>query len=197
MKRTALALAALVALTPLAAPADNLYQPAPPPAGPGHPLSLGPDHRAQQVGDLVYIVFDFNDANSHVNNYSSQKQFALSGGNGSGIFNLPLARLNSSVSGSSNTQTQQAANGQDSFTSTMMATVTDVLPSGALEIQGDQGVIINGREQTLHITGYIRPQDIDFTDAVLSSRVANVKATFKGDDQRHKSWIQQILSWLF
>ena len=197
MKRTALALATLVMLTPLAAPADNLYEAAPPPAGPGHPLRLGPDHRAQQVGDLVYIVFDFNDANSHTNNYSSQKQFALSGGNGTGVFNLPLVRLSSSVNGSSSTQTQQAANGQDSFTSTMMATVTDVLPSGALEIQGDQGVVINGREQTLHITGYVRPQDIDFTDAVLSSRVANVKATFKGDDQRHKSWIQQILSWLF
>jgi flagellar L-ring protein precursor FlgH len=195
--RTAFALVALVALTSVAAQADSLYQAAPPPAGPGHPLRLGPDHRAQQIGDLVYIQFDFNDANSHTNNYTSSKQFNLSGGNGQGIFNLPLVRLGSSVNGSSSSQTQQQANGQDSFVSTMMATVTNVMPSGTLEIQGDQGVVINGREQTLHITGYVRPEDIDQTDAILSSRVADVKATFKGDDQKNKGLLSRILSWLF
>ena len=79
----------------------------------------------------------------------------------------------------------------------MMATVTDVLPSGALALAGDQGVVVNGRRQTLHITGYIRPEDLDQTDAVLSSRVANVQATFYGDNQKHKGIIQQILNFLF
>ena len=66
--RTAIALFSILALAPVMASADSLYQAAPPPAGPGHPLRLGPDHRAQQIGDLVYIRFDFNDANQHTNN---------------------------------------------------------------------------------------------------------------------------------
>ncbi|HUN28312.1 MAG TPA: flagellar basal body L-ring protein FlgH [Alphaproteobacteria bacterium] len=197
MTRIALALAALLALAPVAAAADSLYQPAPPPAAPGHPLQLMNDHRAGQIGDLVYVQFDIADANSHTNDYSSNKQASLNGGSGSGIFNLPLVRLNNSVSGQSTTTTAQTATGADSFTATMMATVTGVMPSGALQISGDQGMTINGRAQTLHITGTVRPEDIDSTDTVLASRVANVQAAFKGDDQKNKGLLARIMSWLF
>ena len=61
MIKRAVALLAVLAMAPLAAQADTLYQAAPPPAGPGHPIRLMSDHRASQVGDLCYIVFDFND----------------------------------------------------------------------------------------------------------------------------------------
>jgi len=56
---------------------------------------------------------------------------------------------------------------------------------------------INGRAQTLHITGTIRPEDIDSTDTVLASRVANVQGAFKGDDLKNKGLLSRILSWLF
>jgi flagellar L-ring protein FlgH len=198
MKRTLLAALALTALvSPIAASADSLYQAAPPPAAPGHPLSLMNDHRASQVGDLVYVQFDLADANSHTNDYSSQKSASASGGSGTGIFNLPLVRLNNSVSGQTAASVAQSAGGADSFTSTMMATVTGVLPSGALQISGDQGMSVNGRQQTLHITGMIRPEDIDNTDTVLASRVANVQASFKGDDQKNEGLLARIISWLF
>ncbi|MEO9170396.1 MAG: flagellar basal body L-ring protein FlgH [Candidatus Baltobacteraceae bacterium] len=197
MIKQAAILAALVALAPVAASADTLYQAAPPPAGPGHPLRLGPDHRAAQIGDLVYVQFDFNDANTHSNNYSSNKQFNLAGGQGTGAFNVLLLHNANTVNGASTTSTAQSATGADSFTSTMMATVTNVLPSGSLEISGDQGVVINGREQALHITGTVRPEDIDASDAVLSSRVANVHADFKGNDQKNKGLLSRILGWLF
>ena len=195
--RTVVALFAILVLAPLAASADTLYVAAPPPAGPGHPLRLGPDHRAQQIGDLVYVQFDFNDANAHTNNYNSAKSSALNTTGGFGNFNIGLLKNTSGLGGSSQTQTTQSATGADSFVSTMMATVTNVLPSGTLEIAGDQGVVINGRQQTLHITGYIRPEDIDSSDAILSSRVANVRATFKGDDQKNKGLLSRIMSWLF
>lgn len=197
MIKYAATLLAMLALAPATALADTLYQAAPPPAGPGHPLRLGPDHRAQQIGDLVYVQFDFNDANVHSNNYSSNKQFNISGGSGQGAFNVLLLHNANSLAGASTTSTAQSASGADSFTSTMMATVINVLPSGALEISGDQGVSINGRDQSLHITGTIRPEDIDSTDAVLSSRVANVHADFKGDDLKNKGLLSRILHWLF
>jgi flagellar L-ring protein FlgH len=196
MMRTLLA-AALLALVPATALADTLYQAPPPPAAPGHPLSMMDDHRAQQVGDLVYVQFDIANTNSEVNNYTSSKSASMSGGNGTGIFNLPLVRLNNSVSGQSASGTAQTATGSNSFTATMMATVTSVLPSGALEISGDQSMTVNGQLQTLHITGTVRPMDIDNTDTVLASHVANVQATFKGNDQKNKGLLARIISWLF
>jgi flagellar L-ring protein precursor FlgH len=197
MMRKLLVVFVLLALAPIAATADTLYQAAPPPVAPGHPLSLMDDHRAAQTGDLVYVQFDIADANSHTNNYSSTKSATIGGGNGTGIFGVPLVRLNNSVSGATAASVAQSASGADAFTATMMATVTEVLPSGALQISGDQGMTINGRQQTLHITGTIRPQDIDNTDTVLASRVANVTGTFKGDDQKNKGLLSRILSWLF
>jgi flagellar L-ring protein precursor FlgH len=188
---------AIVAFAPIGAMADTLYQAAPPPAGPGHPLRLGPDHRAQQIGDLVYVQFDFNDSNSHSNNYSSNKSFNTSYAGGTGNFAISLLRNVSSIAGSSQTSTAQAASGADSFISTMMTTVTNVLPSGAMEIAGDQDVNINGRKQTLHITGVIRQEDISSGDAILASRVADVHAEFKGNDLKDKGLLSKILSWLF
>ena len=195
--RPMLVLVAMLAVTPLTAAADTLYQAAPPPAGPGHPFSLMNDHRASQVGDLVFVQFDIANTNSEVNDYSSNKQSSVSGGNGTGIFNLPLVRLNNSVAGTSTTSTTQTATGANAFTATMMATVTGVLPSGALQIAGDQSLSVNGQAQTLHITGTVRVEDIDNLDTVLASHVANVQAAFKGNDQKNKGLLARVLSWLF
>ncbi len=195
--RRAVAIIAMFVLAPVTATADTLYQAAPAPAAPGHPLRLGPDHRAQQIGDLVYVQFDFNDLNSHTNNYSSDKQFNTSLSGGTGNFMVALLKNTSNIGGASTTSTAQSASGADSFISTMMTTVTNVLPSGAMEIAGDQDVNINGRKQTLHITGVIRPEDLAQDDSVLASRVANVHAEFKGNDLKAKGLLSRILSWLF
>lgn len=196
MKLAALAIAALFVL-PTAATADTLYQAAPPPAGPGHPLRLGADHRAQQIGDLVYIVFDFASSNSNVSNYSGSKQFNASMAAGSGNLGFSLLRNGAGLSGGSGSQAAKAANGSTSFVSTMMAMVTDVSPDGTLQVQGDQNVVVNGQHETLHITGLVRPEDIDSSDAVPSSRVADVKAVFKNDDQKSKGLLQRIVDFLF
>jgi flagellar L-ring protein FlgH len=195
--RRAIALMAILSLAPVAATADTLYQAAPAPAGPGHPLSLTADPRARQIGDLVYVLFDFNDANSHTNNSASNKQFNLAYAGGSGNFNIGLIKNASTLGGQATSSVAQSASGADSFVSTMMTTVTDVLPSGAMVISGDQDVNVNGRKQTLHITGTIRPQDITQSDQILASRVANVHAEFKGNDVKDKGLLSRILSWLF
>ncbi len=76
MIKSSLVVAALLALAVPAA-ADTLYVAGPPPAAPGHPMHLGADHRATQVGDLVHIVFNFNgsannsDAATTTNTYSN------------------------------------------------------------------------------------------------------------------------------
>jgi len=59
IKQASLIAAAVLALAGPAA-ADTLYVAGPPAAAPGHPMHLGADHRASQVGDLVHIVFNFN-----------------------------------------------------------------------------------------------------------------------------------------
>lgn len=206
MRRSSYARAAALAAAfcaPLLAPAapaaaDTLYQAAPPPAAPGHPMHLGADHKAQQVGDLVQVVFNFN-VNSTSSDVSSvNNSYNLGLGQGTGLANVSLLRLGAGLQGGRQTQSAKTQSGQNTFVSTMEAQVTDVLPSGALRIAGDQLLSVNGERQTLHITGLVRPEDIDGTDSVLSTRVANVQAAFSGNFQaKHKGLLQKVLDFLF
>ncbi len=198
--RCALALAAL--LLPVSALADTLYVAMPPPAAPGHPLRLGPDHRASQVGDLVHVQFNFAVQSFSSDISSDSKQLSVGSSSGtsstSGPSILGFIRLPSSIGGQTSTQSSKTENGQTTFASDLEATVIGVLPSGALEIAGDQKMVVNGQNQTLHITGYVRPEDIDTTDTVLSSRVADAQGSFSGNFQeKNVGIIRKILNWLF
>lgn len=202
MKHLLLALGLFV--FPAAATADTLYVAAPPPVGAGHPLRLGPDHRASQPGDLLHIAFNFAVQSNSSDVSTSQKQFNAGASNGaagttSGIRLLGgLVNIPTSLGGGTGTQSTKTENGTTSFVSDMMATVTGVLPSGVLQIAGDQRMDVNGQVQTLHITGFVRPEDIDSSDTVLSSRVADVQGSFSGNFQEKRvGLIRHILNWLF
>ena len=197
--RAAFAAARSSLLAAVPAAADTLYQAAPPPAAPGHPLRLGPDHRAQQIGDLVQVVFNFSVTSASQNAVNVNNSYRPTAARARGIFNLPLVRLTSGVNASRVSSENRSDVGSNSFITSMEAQVTDILPSGALRIAGDQGLIIDGQKQTLHVTGLIRPEDIDGTDTILSTRVADVHAEFAGKytDSRHPGILSKIVHWLF
>ena len=59
-------------------------------------------------------------------------------------------------------------------------------------------MIVNGQHQTIHIVGTVRPEDIDTTDTVLSSRVANLSASFNGNfAEKNQGLLTRILNFLF
>lgn len=196
MKRVALVLSFMLC-APAFASADSLYVAGPPPAAPGHPLRLGPDHRAQQVGDLVGVQFDFSVSNGSSQTVQNTKGYnvALAGATGNAA--LSFLRFPTGLGGTTGTQSANSNTGTNTFKTAMMAQVTNVLPSGALEIAGDQNLLINGQKEILHMTGTIRPEDIDQTDTVLSSRVANLDGRFDGNFKDNRGLLRRILDWLF
>lgn len=198
IKQTALVAAAVLALAGPAA-ADTLYVAGPPPAAPGHPMHLGADHRATQVGDLVHIVFNFNGSANNSDAATTANTYSNTLNSGTGLFNLPLLRLGGGIGASSTTGLAKTQTIVQTFSSSMTAVVTSVLPSGAMEVAGDQKLTINGVPQALHVTGTIRQEDIDNTDSILSSLVANIDAKFSGIDtqERNKGILQKIVGFLF
>jgi flagellar L-ring protein precursor FlgH len=198
IKYTSLVAAALIALA-APATADTLYVSGPPPAAPGHPMHLGADHRATQVGDLVHIVFNFNGSANNSDAATTANSYTASATSGSGLFNLPILRLGAGLTGNSTTGLAKTQTIVQTFTSSMTAVVTNVLPSGALQVAGDQKLTINGIPQALHVTGTIRQEDLDNTDSVLSSNVANIDAKFSGIDtqERNRGILQKIVGFLF
>lgn len=196
--KTLIALTLVCALCPAAAAADTLYVAPPPALGPGHPLRLGPDHRASQVGDLLHVQFNFAVQSSSTDVVNNSKQFTVGSPGGTGNLSLGFLRIPTSLNGSSGTQSAKTENGATAFISDMEATVIGVLPSGALEISGSQHLIVNGQNQLLHITGLVRPEDIDNTDTILSSRIADVEGNFSGNFQEQNvGLLRKILNFLF
>ncbi|MDQ2681461.1 MAG: flagellar basal body L-ring protein FlgH [Candidatus Eremiobacteraeota bacterium] len=187
-----------IMLVPSAAFADTLYVAPPPPSAPGHPLRLTADHRAAQIGDLVAVQFNFNVQSSSSDVTQNAKNYNIGLAPGTGNAALSFLRFPTSIGGQTGSQSAKTKNGSNTFATAMMATVVNVLPSGVLQIQGDQQLLVNGENQTLRVSGYVRPEDIDATDNVLSSRIANVNAFFMGDFQeKNKGLIRKILDFLF
>jgi len=198
IKQASLVAAAVLALAGPAV-ADTLYVAGPPAAAPGHPMHLGADHRASQVGDLVHIVFNFNGSANNSDSATTANTYSNTIAGGTGLFNLPILRLPGSLGAGSNTGLAKTQTIVQTFTSSMTAVVTNVLPSGAMQVAGDQKLTINGVPQALHVTGTIRGEDIDNTDSVLSSLVANIDAKFSGIDSQEKNRgiLQKIIGFFF
>jgi flagellar L-ring protein FlgH len=177
---------------------DTLYVAAPGPAAPGHPLRLGPDLKAHQPGDLVTIAFNFNVAQNSSSTMARSKSATAGLAAGTGIAGIGFLRFPSSIGGQSALNTSDVRANSQTFTSTMMATVQEILPSGALVVTGTQRIIINGKAQNMKVTGTIRPEDIDNTDTVLSSSMANVQLDFDGNwGEAKKGILQQIIDWIW
>lgn len=198
MKRLCALAAAVCLVTAVPVRADTLYVSAPPPVALGHPLRLVSDHRATQIGDLVAVQFNFTTSAQRAYTSTTAKGYTVGQGAGSGLFNVPLVRIGANITGNTASNASDAKTDSSTFNSAMMATVTDVLPSGALVLAGDQNLIVNGQKQVLHVTGTARPEDIDNTDTIPSTRLANVHADYAGDQTKdHKGILHRVLDLLF
>lgn len=62
----------------------------------------------------------------------------------------------------------------------MTATVRAVSPSGNLWIQGDKIVSVNKEDQHIVVEGWVRPEDIDAENQVLSTRLASARVDYYG-----------------
>lgn len=64
--------------------------------------------------------------------------------------------------------------------SRISAVIMEVLPNGLLRVEGTKIVSMNAEEEVMVISGLIRPRDVDATNMVDSSRIANMRIDFYG-----------------
>ncbi|MBA3023893.1 MAG: flagellar basal body L-ring protein FlgH [Gammaproteobacteria bacterium] len=131
------------------------------------------DRRARRIGDIVTITIVETTA-------ASGKSATALGNSGSIAVNTPLitggVAGDSSLSGSS----KNDASGSNTFTGTLTATVTDVLPNGNLRVAGEKQISIRYSDEYVRFSGVVSPADISGTNSVLSTKVADVHLEYKG-----------------
>lgn len=156
------------------------------------------DARARQVGDLVTIIIVERAEAASSASTDAKREGSLKVGPGVGLLDfLPLlgASGGSEFDGSGRTVRSGSVKAQ------MTARVVEVLPGGALRVEGRQTIIINDEEQELVLTGVIRPEDISRENTVLSTYVADARITVRGSGalgrEQKPGILTRLFDWLF
>ena len=168
------------------------------------------DVKAHYLGDLVTVVVSENDSGSKDAETSSKTKTTVSGSL-SEFFGFPqqLQKHQPNINPDALIQADadREWDGQGSTTrngklsALMTAEVTAVGPNGNLWIEGNKIVSVNHEDQHLVIGGWVRPEDVDAQNQVLSSRIALAKIDFYGigvvGTKQRPGWGYQILDWVW
>jgi flagellar L-ring protein precursor FlgH len=93
-----------------------------------------------------------------------------------------VKELSNAVDATSNTTFKGA--GSTSRATTLSTTVTarvkGVLPNGYLLIEGVRGLRLNNENQTVYLTGIVRPEDINAKNLISSGSIAQLEVRVQG-----------------
>ena len=149
------------------------------------------DLKAMHVNDIVTVTISENiiQSSDASRKLSKDSKDSLGGGlvtnNGS---NKALKRVTDAINGVSNIGFQTgstnsfsgtgASSRSEKFTTTISARIIKILNNGNYFIEGSRELLLNGEKQIIHISGVIRPYDIDQTNTIDSKYIADAKISY-------------------
>lgn len=224
MKRLSLILAALAifsgcASTPEMVKHDPAFAPARPvPArmnmsNPGSLFQTGAgnlytDSKAYRVGDILTVALsestnatksaatttaktnavDISNPTIMGSDVSFNKPNALGGGQG----DLSLA-MNSDTSFSGEGESSQS----NSLSGNITVSVVEVLANGYLVVRGEKILSLNQGDEFVRLSGIVRPEDVNTSNTVQSSKIANAQIIYGGsgtlNDANREGWLSNFL----
>ncbi|MEM6383885.1 MAG: flagellar basal body L-ring protein FlgH [Pseudomonadota bacterium] len=149
------------------------------------------DQRAARVGDLLTVRVDITDS-AQIANQTARSRSASEDAGGGGVIGTQLDRIlpsGSTPQAIANFESGSNANGEGSvnrserLTTTVAAVVTQILPNGNLVIEGRQEVRVNFEVRELIVAGVVRPEDIDASNTIDSSKIAEARIAYGGRGQ--------------
>lgn len=167
------------------------------------------DYKARHIGDIVIVNITEMSSASNSSSKDSSKTTAYNAGIDS-ILGLPTNMGATNFLGSGNplsptiaANTGNSFSGQGSATksdrvsATIAARIIDILPSGNLVIEGNREILIDDEKQTITLKGIVRQKDIDATNTVASSAIADAQITYSGSGERtnatKKGWFAKFI----
>jgi len=153
-----------------------------------------------EVGDILYIVIDESTdvdnserramKKSATANESFDFESSTAGGLGEQAASAALSVNNDAEREFDGEATFRSEQG---FTDRIAVTVRELLPNGNLLIAGNRGVVVDGDQRTLLITGMVRRQDVRPDGTINSRSVAHLRMRYVGRGP-NQSFIRQ--GWL-
>jgi len=173
----------------------------------GH-ASMFADKKAQGVGDILTIAVNENAVAQSTQTKTSNRDSSINDSVAQFLYPPALSGLGAHGGQLPSTQiTGKAAysgggtvNNSNTLTATAAVVVTDVLPNGNLVIEGRRIITFSGETQYVALHGIVRPYDIDATNTVQSSNVANARLEFSSSgqltDAQKRGWFTKLYEML-
>lgn len=156
---------------------------------------LAADHRAHRVGDVitVYVVEATRAKSQAATDASSDLDMRAGLSSPSTDFDARLGLGGSNRAGAQTTRVGE-------LRTQISAQVVALTPDGSLQIQGLQTLKVNGEQQTIRVSGLVRPEDVGPDNTVLSHRIANADLELVGvgvvSSSQRQSLIYRMFKWL-
>lgn len=163
--------------------------------------SLFSDQKANRVGDAVTVLIlestsAVNDAKTATaRNSDISLSASMSTGSGSGT------NMGGGLGTGNQFKGEGTTSNHGSLSAKIAAHIDSVLTNGNLVINGSRSITINGEEQTLKISGIVRPSDIMADNSVYSFNISDAKIVVQGEGSLTKvqepGFLTKIFHWLF
>ncbi|MCB0354705.1 MAG: flagellar basal body L-ring protein FlgH [Bdellovibrionales bacterium] len=168
------------------------------------------DHRAYQAMDLITVVVSENaegkkeadttaDRDSSflagITNFFNFESDAETKNPGLDTGTLVDADFQSEFEGTGETTRKGSLQGR------IAAVVVEVLPTGVMRIEGEKIISVNDEEQIMVISGLVRPRDVNSSNEVQSSAIANLRIDYFGrgviGEVQYVGWFGRVMNALW
>jgi flagellar L-ring protein FlgH len=169
--------------------------------GRGYRSDLFSDPKARYIDDMLTIkVLESTQAVSQADAKNTKSTKMTAGFDKLFGAEKKINELPTLVSGQSDSsfQGQGSTSRATTLSTSLTARVVDVLPNGYLVIEGMREVRINNENQSIYLTGVVRPEDVSLNNVVLSSSVAQMQVRVQGkgvvSQPIRPGWLYRILN---
>jgi flagellar L-ring protein precursor FlgH len=163
--------------------------------------SVFEDRRARFVGDTLTInIVERNTASTKSNTKAARDSTMSAGLTGGGYTGLPgkgtVGRIGLGLASKNEFDGSGESKADNTFTSTMTATVIEVLANGNLVVSGEKQVAINQGKEFIRFSGVVNPNTITTANAVNSSQIADARIEYKGSgyvtENQEPGWLARF-----
>ncbi|MBF0170571.1 MAG: flagellar basal body L-ring protein FlgH [Nitrospinae bacterium] len=151
------------------------------------------DNKATRIGDLVTV--HVVESTTALNRSTTQDQRTVN--NNLTLDTGAATPTAMALGGGYGFNGRGATSRSDQLSATVSCLVTEVLPNGNMLIEGQRRMQINNEEQYILVKGLVRPDDITYNNAILSTQIANADIRYTGaggiDGSQGPGWVGGIL----
>jgi flagellar L-ring protein precursor FlgH len=165
----------------------------------GQMLSLFVTPKARDIGNILTVKIVESSSAKNSATTKTGRNSTISGGIDEFFTLEKYITPYTQVSGSFDSEFE--GDGSTDRSGKLKATITvrvvDVLPDGNLRIAGSREIAVNNERQFITLTGFVRPEDVDYTNTVLSTYISDARIVYSGsgivNDRQRPGWMMRTL----